>query len=1796
MDEQSIFLGALEKDTPAARAAWLAEICGDDHARRERIEALLASHEKAQSFLEQPPAGCAATIVTKVEGPLRTQILNGGLATAFTPEQAIVIGATGHSVLKSLSEVMKVPRVVLRESPEAGSGPIVRPKSPEMPERDSEQRYQLQGEIARGGMGAILKGRDADLGRDLAIKVLLDQHKDNPQIVERFIEEAQIGGQLQHPGITPVYELGQFGDHRPYFSMKLVKGETLSKLLADRAEPTADRAKLLGIFEQVCQTMAYAHSRGVIHRDLKPANVMVGAFGEVQVMDWGLAKVLPAGGVADEQKVLDQQKGHSIIQTLRTKVGSDAPGTIGAAGSHTQMGSVMGTPAYMPPEQALGEIDHLDERADVFGLGAILCEILTGLPPYIGQDGTQVFRLASRGKLTDCFQRLDQCGADADLVALTKHCLELDPKDRPRHAGVLAERITKYLESVEMKLHASETEAAVQAERIQQQQRSARKLQKMIAGLAVVSLLAIGISLVAGKFWNDAVIAQRDASLEAIRANQQFEIAQRNLIKADLAEKVAIKERDAARAAEQNALDQSYLATRSEVRALRLSRQGGWRAAALGRLQKLVKLGSRNLDLVDLRTEALACLSEMDMQLRTTIPENGYSAWHMAYSPDGRALAIEAEDRISVQDLETKREILSIASKKLAPFAFHSSGTLAVPSGEGRVKYHVVRAGQQAPPDLMGEGIAIALAFNASASRVAVIWGTAGEGTGVAVLRQAQVYSTATGESLWKTDLPQGSGYAYKTEVALSPDGSLLVTHGPNYEVHLYTVGSKQPLSVLGKVDDRICGISFHPGGALVAAAGQGVGIVWDLTSRAERYRIHAPVGGMWDMAFSPDGQLMGAVTNDGVVRFWDAHSGRELLGAPTAATSSALSMAFSPVTARFAIGGGAPRIFEIVGRNECRHDYSIRNNMGTIAFNPQQAALLAAGGDSLMHVWKPDKAAVSERVMIGDRNPQILSVSPDGHYQAIGFSGWSNRNVTDFSVSVLSGDDPTQTRQLTGPQKEVCDLAFDPQGKTLAAASYDGGLYLWDFPSGELQKRFELQPYRCQFLDNSELVVAAGNRFMVVAAGDGKVRREVTLPATIQAFLLTPDQHTAIVATHQGTLHRVQIAGAMQIEHSRYLPELSPTARIALSADGGLLIVATKRDQLTLLLDPTTLESLAQLPNVDRYLRDMKFDPDGSYLALGGSELALWDLDLVGAQLSQLGLAFGSFETQRPGPWMVDAITRTASRSTRTRLLKEAATVPELWQQLLKQAEDRPPLQLALAQFYAQQGDWEQAQRYRERARLPLVKQLEQAPDNTALATQLLEVLLPPLKTQVLVPTSQNTAITWQYTTTTPDTNWFQADFDHTHWQTGMAPFATANSSNRGSTWESPNIWLRYDFDAQNAEQTGGLLSVDMLCDDRAEVYVNGVLVAKQETFNSTYEQHHLLQDARQLLHPGKNTIAVHCINLYGWGAIDVGLQVVPEVPSLRAKQLLVAHAQRDTWAQLAAAYQLTDQQQALTELLQRHPTAHTAIADLHAAAGDWPQAIATYTMAIKAQPDDVALLIKRARALEQNDQRDLAIAEWRQIVAQSPNLMTTVLDNLTQQSRWKEAAVLVQLRVEQRPDDAISWLSAAPFLALAGDQAAYADFCQRAVGHFTKEYETPNQAEQLIKACLLRPGTVELVKRPADFLVPFLNEGKADSGFAPWAWSTRALLAYRSGDQATALEAVRKSEESRPHEFAHAMNLAVLAMAEHQLGHPEVARAALEQLGPIANRLRTDPTHDGQIAWLLYDEALALINSKQP
>jgi serine/threonine-protein kinase len=412
-----------------------------------------------------------------------------------TYEPSPVPGPNAAGVLAGLAETLGgVPRVLLRATDqESGPTPVERTDSSALPPpADRPGKYQLFGEIARGGMGAVLKARDPDLGRELALKVLLEQHKDQPELVRRFLEEAQIGGQLQHPGIVPIYELGAFADRRPFFAMKLVRGRTLASLLEERGTPGHDLPRFLSIFEQIAQTVAYAHARGVIHRDLKPTNVMVGAFGEVQVMDWGLAKVLPRGGAADGAVPGEPEPTETVVATAR------------GDSDHSRAGSVMGTPAYMAPEQARGEVEAIDERADVFALGSILCEVLTGRPAFTGRTSGEIQRQAARGATADALARLDGCGAEAELVAVARRCLAAERDDRPRDAGEVARATTAYLGGMQQRLRAAELARAAEAARAEAAQATAaaaearaaaeRRARRLTAGLAaaVLGLVAIG--------------------------------------------------------------------------------------------------------------------------------------------------------------------------------------------------------------------------------------------------------------------------------------------------------------------------------------------------------------------------------------------------------------------------------------------------------------------------------------------------------------------------------------------------------------------------------------------------------------------------------------------------------------------------------------------------------------------------------------------------------------------------------------------------------------------------------------------------------------------------------------------------------------------------------------------------------------------------------------------------------------------------------------------------------------------------------------------------------------------------------------------------------------------------------------------------------------------------------------------------------------------------------------------------------------------------------------------------------
>lgn len=355
------------------------------------------------------------------------------------------------------------------------------------------ERYEHVAEVGRGGVGVVFVAEDRTLSRRVAVKVLQQRHHGSPLLRAKFEAEGRLAAQLDHPGILGVLDVGQTGDARPFFTMRLVPGENLASRLAARTPDDPHVGTWLPVFVRVCEAMAYAHARGVVHRDLKPANILLGEFGEVLVGDWGMAKVVaetsagPQGG------------------------GAAAPLVVAVEGLVSQTGSLWGTPAYMAPEQACGASDAASPRADVFGLGAILCEILTGAPPYTGSP-QEVLEQARRGEIGGAELRLGRCGAHDELVALTRRCLSVDPGERPAGALEIARVVQRHLVTLQERAQAAALTAAAAEARASAERRS-RQAQRAWFACVLVLLFAV-----AGGFlvWQEQATARSGRDTTAV--------------------------------------------------------------------------------------------------------------------------------------------------------------------------------------------------------------------------------------------------------------------------------------------------------------------------------------------------------------------------------------------------------------------------------------------------------------------------------------------------------------------------------------------------------------------------------------------------------------------------------------------------------------------------------------------------------------------------------------------------------------------------------------------------------------------------------------------------------------------------------------------------------------------------------------------------------------------------------------------------------------------------------------------------------------------------------------------------------------------------------------------------------------------------------------------------------------------------------------------------------------------------------------------------------------------------------
>lgn len=392
----------------------------------------------------------------------------------------------------------------------------------------SGDKYEVKKEHARGGMGRVLLAKDRTIGRDVALKELLPGMAGTssipgsiPQdasgsggIVERFLREAKITGQLEHPNIVPVYEIGKNEDNSVYYTMRFIRGVTVADRLRDIRkdeglspdEKLAARIKLLERFIDVCHAIGYAHSKGVIHRDLKPENIMLGDYGETLVLDWGLARVK-----GQEDKALRElAKGSIRLSASLFEADSQAL---------TLDGSIVGTPAYMPPEQARGELDQVDEQSDVYALGAVLYQILTGHPPYEGPMAALIIQQVLGGPPLRV--RAREPKVPPELESLVEKAMARDKSQRISSALELASEVQAFRDG--RTLGSYNYSASEMIARFFKQHRTSVS----IAVLCVLLMIAFGVWGLQqmAKQRDDALAAKDLAEKKTIESNELLEVA-----------------------------------------------------------------------------------------------------------------------------------------------------------------------------------------------------------------------------------------------------------------------------------------------------------------------------------------------------------------------------------------------------------------------------------------------------------------------------------------------------------------------------------------------------------------------------------------------------------------------------------------------------------------------------------------------------------------------------------------------------------------------------------------------------------------------------------------------------------------------------------------------------------------------------------------------------------------------------------------------------------------------------------------------------------------------------------------------------------------------------------------------------------------------------------------------------------------------------------------------------------------------------------------------------------------------
>jgi WD40 repeat protein/serine/threonine protein kinase len=1088
-----------------------------------------------------------------------------------------------------------------------------------------ETRYVVENEIARGGMGAILKVWDADLRRTLAMKVILGRGKtgpltDTPKLEEpvlaRFLEEAQVTGQLDHPGIVPVHELGIDASGRVYFTMRFVKGRDLKEII-DLVHAEKDgwtQTKAIGVILKVCEAMAYAHSKGVIHRDLKPANIMVGRFGETYVMDWGLAKVIGRKDRHDLRLRKASEAMPSLVRTERRDAlppDSDSPLV-------TMDGTIIGTPAYMPPEQAKGLVDEMTVRSDVYAVGAMLYHLLAGRAPYMGPDEKLSPIIVLRMVLDAPPKPIAEIDRDVpgELVAICERAMSRDPARRYADTMEMANDLQAYLEG--RVVRAYETGAVAEFKKWVD-----RNTGMAAALLAAVFLLVLGLVV---------------SSILYVKADKSATLAQEQKVRADSKAAEAEQSAQRARESEQEVRARSYVAhvqaaafslfandvtdCKRNLEACPIDLRGWeWKHLALAADTSLLVIHA---------SEPIACVafspdgSEIVTGTASSfnIGTGPAQVWnlstgrrvavvgsantdssHFALSPDGSRIACGAQmdRRIRILSRRTgelvEHGMLPFDSADALSTAFSPDGKrLAVAFTDGTVRLWSTETNSETA-ELGGSVPGLTMPIKSFASVVFSPDGTriaAGAADG-----SIPVWNATTGESVAVL-----TGHDQDvTSIAFLRDAAHLVSASDDKTVRIWDVDKKLCLGILSGHEAPVHSVAVRPDGSLIASASDDKTVrLWDPASHHELAVLHGHAKPVHSVAFSPDGSRLISGSADMTVRVWDADM------------SGAVAMLREPVAE---------------GLDDPEQPFV---NMTSIAFSPDGSRVAAAYRYGDIRVWSVDHRDELAVMRGHTASTNCIAFSHDGAHLA---SGSSDHTVRAWDAATYA-----EGLTMRGQQGQILDLAYSPDDAYIASASDDKTIAIHDARTGELVNTLHGHEKMVNCIafsaDGSRIVSGSSDR--TARVWDARTGKPVGAPLqhakAVLCIAASPDGK--ILATGSDEILRLWNLDSGEAPIARLGHDL-PLHSIAFSPDGSR-IVTSSSDNTLRLWDGHTGEALFTLRGHGRHIDQVTISPDGSRIAACGSSgtILLWETEPVGAHFEERRAAALAVRAAKP---LVDSL-----------------------------------------------------------------------------------------------------------------------------------------------------------------------------------------------------------------------------------------------------------------------------------------------------------------------------------------------------------------------------------------------------------------------------------------------------------------------------------------------------------------------------------------------------------------------------